>query len=305
MSNNPNSTNENQDLQFLNTLITSSNPIPNTSMSSEDEKNENSKTIIPPIYTNPSPNISTDFSNENILNSESNLSNKNEENNSAEIISNPIMDIKFDLPKEENENIKESNNGNLNKKNYQLSLSDSNQKLNEPISDSIKRDLFLIWTKLSYVINPFKSNNEKNKHIKQWDLWGPLIFTILLAITLAIRAIDKGNTFILIFLIFWFGSFLIFINSHLLEVKISLFHIYCLLGYNMFPLNISSIILMIYNFHELFRILIVVLGCFWSSFSASGFLKSSVDEENVRGLVLYPVILLYLFLAGVILMNRF
>jgi len=303
MSNNPNSTNENQDLQFLNTLITSSNPIPNTSMSSEDEKNENSKTIIPPIYTNPSPNISTDFSNENIL--ESNLSNKNEENNSAEIISNPIMDIKFDLPKEENENIKESNNGNLNKKNYQLSLSDSNQKLNEPISDSIKRDLFLIWTKLSYVINPFKSNNEKNKHIKQWDLWGPLIFTILLAITLAIRAIDKGNTFILIFLIFWFGSFLIFINSHLLEVKISLFHIYCLLGYNMFPLNISSIILMIYNFHELFRILIVVLGCFWSSFSASGFLKSSVDEENVRGLVLYPVILLYLFLAGVILMNRF
>ena len=303
MSNNPNSTNENQDLQFLNTLITSSNPIPNTSMTSEEEKNPNSQTIMPPIYTNPSPNISTDFSNENIL--ESNLSNKNEENNSAEIISNPIMDIKFDLPKEENENIKESNNGNLNKKNYQLSLSDSNLKLNEPISDSIKRDLFLIWTKLSYVINPFKSNNEKNKHIKQWDLWGPLIFTILLAITLAIRAIDKGNTFILIFLIFWFGSFLIFINSHLLEVKISLFHIYCLLGYNMFPLNISSIILMIYNFHELFRILIVVLGCFWSSFSASGFLKSSVDEENVRGLVLYPVILLYLFLAGVILMNRF
>ena len=73
----------------------------------------------------------------------------------------------------------------------------------------------------------------------------------------------------------------------------------------MFPLNISSIILMIYKFHEIFRILIVIFGCFWSSFSASGFLKSSVDEENVRGLVLYPVILLYLFLAGVILMNRF
>ena len=78
MSNNPNSTNDNQDLQFLNTLITSSNPIPNTSMTSEEEKNPNSQTIMPPIYTNPSPNISTDFSNENILNSETNLSNKNE-----------------------------------------------------------------------------------------------------------------------------------------------------------------------------------------------------------------------------------
>ena len=307
MSNNPNSTNDNQDLQFLNTLITSSNPIPNTSMTSEEEKNPNSQTIMPPIYTNPSPNISTDFSNENILNSETNLSNKNEGINSAEIISNPIMDIEFNLPKEEqeNENIKNSKNENINKKNYQLSLSDSNQKLNEPISDSIKRDLFLIWTKLSYVINPFKSNNEKNKHIKQWDLWGPLIFTILLAITLAIRATEKGNTFILVFLIFWFGSFLIYINSHLLEVKISIFHIFCLLGYCMFPLNISSFILMLYNFYEIFRILIVVLGCFWSSFSASGFLKCSVDEENIRGLVLYPVILLYLFLAGVILMNRF
>ena len=244
------------------------------------------------------------FSNENILNSETNLSNKNEGINSAEIISNPIMDIEFNLPKEEQEN-ENSKNENINKKNYQLSLSDSNQKLNEPISDSIKRDLFLIWTKLSYVINPFKSNNEKNKHIKQWDLWGPLVFTILLAITLAIRATEKGNTFILVFLIFWFGSFLIYINSHLLEVKISIFHIFCLLGYCMFPLNISSFILMLYNFYEIFRILIVVLGCFWSSFSASGFLKCSVDEDNIRGLVLYPVILLYLFLAGVILMNRF
>jgi ABC-type sugar transport system permease subunit len=72
----------------------------------------------------------------------------------------------------------------------------------------------------------------------------------------------------------------------------------------MFPLNISALILMAFKFHEFFRI-IIILGCVWSTFSASGFLKSIIDEDDIRGLVLYPVILLYLFLSGVILMNRF
>ena len=126
---------------------------------------------------------------------------------------------------------------------YKKALDEKNKNtINEPIRDTIKRDLYLIWTKLKYVINPFVKEKDRNKHIKQWDLWGPLIFTILLSFTLAIKSNEKSDMFILIFMIFWFGSFLIYLNINLLGLNIGFFQIYCLLGYCLFPLNISAFI---------------------------------------------------------------
>ena len=168
----------------------------------------------------------------------------------------------------------------------------------------IKRDLYLIWTKLKYVINPFVNENERNKHVRQWDLWGPLIFTIFLSFTLAFRSNEKSDIFILIFMLFWGGSFLVYLNTNLLGLSISFFQIYCLLGYCLFPLNISALILSFERFYEIIRIIIVGFGCTWSTYSMIGFLKNYANDQQ-RGLVLYPAFLLYLFISGVIIMNRF
>ena len=176
--------------------------------------------------------------------------------------------------------------------------------LNEPITDTILRDLNSIYFKLKFVINPFINQNIKSKHIKQWDLWGPLLFTILLSSTLAFRSTQKSNTFSLVFIVFWFGSFLIYLNANLLEIKISIFQIFCLLGYCLFPLNLSALILSIFNAFEIIRIFVVLFGCFWACFSMRGFLINSANENN-RTLVLYPAILFYLFISVTILMNRF
>lgn len=176
--------------------------------------------------------------------------------------------------------------------------------LNEPITDTILRDLNSIYFKLKFVINPFINQNIKSKHIKQWDLWGPLLFTILLSSTLAFRSTQKSNTFSLVFIVFWFGSFLIYLNANLLEIKISIFQIFCLLGYCLFPLNLSALILSIFKTFEIIRIFVVLFGCFWACFSMRGFLINSANENN-RTLVLYPAILFYLFISVTILMNRF
>jgi len=176
--------------------------------------------------------------------------------------------------------------------------------LNEPITDTILRDLNSIYFKLKFVINPFINQNIKSKHIKQWDLWGPLLFTILLSSTLAFRSTQKSNTFSLVFIVFWFGSFLIYLNANLLEIKISIFQIFCLLGYCLFPLNLSALILSIFKTFEIIRIFVVLIGCFWACFSMRGFLINSANENN-RTLVLYPAILFYLFISVTILMNRF
>ena len=176
--------------------------------------------------------------------------------------------------------------------------------LNEPITDTILRDLNSIYFKLKFVINPFINQNIKSKHIKQWDLWGPLLFTIFLSSTLAFRSTQKSNTFSLVFIVFWLGSFLIYLNANLLEIKISIFQIFCLLGYCLFPLNLSALILSIFKTFEIIRIFVVLIGCFWACFSMRGFLINSANENN-RTLVLYPAILFYLFISVTILMNRF
>ena len=177
------------------------------------------------------------------------------------------------------------------------------ETLNEPIKTTIYRDLYLIYTKLKYVINPFISNELKAYHIKQWDLWGPLLLIIFLACSLAINSTDKSQTFVLVFLIFWIGSFLVFGNAYLLGVKTSIFQIFCLLGYCLFPLDVSAFILSFSSFLDLIRFIIIGLSCFWSLYSISSFLKSLSTPEK-RYLVLYPSILLYIYISWFIFVNN-
>ena len=199
------------------------------------------------------------------------------------------------------------NNFISNKKNsfnsYSSPFELSDETLNEPILITIYRDLFLIFTKLKFVINPFTSKELKTYHIKQWDLWGPLILIIFLACTLAFNSTDRSQTIILIFLIFWLGSFLVFLNAHLLGVKTSIFQIFCLLGYCLFPLNLSAFILSFTKFLEIIRFILISITCFWSLYSTSSFLRNISNPEQ-RYLVLYPSILLYLYISWFIFVTK-
>ena len=177
------------------------------------------------------------------------------------------------------------------------------ETLNESILTTIYRDLYLIYTKLKFVINPYTSNEVKTYHIKQWDLWGPLLLVVFLAGTLALNSTDKSQTIILIFLIFWVGSFLVFLNAHLLGVKTSIFQIFCLLGYCLFPLDLSAFILSFTKFLEIIRFIIVGITCAWSLYSVSSFLKNLAMPEQ-RYLVLYPSILLYIYISWFVFVTK-
>ena len=179
----------------------------------------------------------------------------------------------------------------------------SEETLNEPILTTIYRDLYLVYTKLKFVINPYTSNEVKSYHIKQWDLWGPLLMVIFLACTLAVNSTDKSQTVILVFLIFWLGSFLVFLNAHLLGVKTSIFQIFCLLGYCLFPLDVSAFILSFTKLFDIFRFIIVGVTCAWSLYSASSFLQNLSMPEQ-RYLVLYPSILLYIYISWFIFVTK-
>ena len=168
--------------------------------------------------------------------------------------------------------------------------------LNESVKTTINRDLSLIYNKLKYVINPFTSKEEKRKQIRQWDLWGPLILNMLLACTLSLNTKEKSQMTSLIFIIFWLGGVVLYLNANFLGVKTSIYQMFCLLGYCLFPLNLSAIILAIINFNDIMRLIIVTITLAWSIYSSSDYLKIITNQEQ-RYLVLYPCILFYLYIS--------
>ena len=168
--------------------------------------------------------------------------------------------------------------------------------LDESVYLTISRDFTMIYTKLKYVINPFISKEKKYSQIRQWDLWGPLLLNIILSLTLAFNTKEKSQITSLIFIIFWLGGVIIFLNNYFLEVKASIFQIFCLLGYCLFPLNISAIIVTIIPFNDIIRLIIVSVTCCWSIYSSSDYLKA-ITTQDKRYLVLYPCILFYLYIS--------
>ena len=168
--------------------------------------------------------------------------------------------------------------------------------LNESIKTTINRDLSLIYKKLKYVINPFTSKEVKKNEIRQWDLWGPLLLDMILALTLSFDTKEKSQMTSLIFIIFWLGGVLLYLNANFLGVKTSIFQMYCLLGYCLFPLNISAIILTIFSFNDIIRLIIVMITLVWSIYSSCDYLKIIANQEQIY-LVLYPCILFYLYIS--------
>ena len=190
----------------------------------------------------------------------------------------------------------DENNLNSTENDYSTPLNSKINTLEEPISTTLLRDVKLIYYKLKHVINPLSSSAEKQRNIMNWDLWGPLLFITLLSCTLTIKAEDKSKILVIIFSIFWCGSLLVFLNGNLLDSKIKLFPVICLLGYCLFPLNICAFILAITNFYEIIRFFLTLLTCAWALFSVEGYFRS-VSSSEQKWLVFYPAILMFAFLS--------
>ena len=95
--------------------------------------------------------------------------------------------------------------------------------LDEPIMDTLKRDLYTIGNKIKYVAVP-KMTERKLEELYNWDLWGPLLFCFLYSIALSTGKNDNSESsiFVLIFVIFWIGGFVITFNGRFLGAQIGL-----------------------------------------------------------------------------------
>ena len=201
--------------------------------------------------------------------------------------------------------------------------------LDEPVTETIMRDLRMVGNKMMCVLNPRKANIET---LKNWDLWGPLILCLMLATLLSWFAPyeQKSLVFASVFVIIWCGAAVVTVNALLLGGNISFFQSVCVLGYCIFPLNIASLVCLIGG-HILWRTVrararaspparahlprprarppaepppppqIVVAVCFfWSTGASLGFMGELVPP-NRKALAVYPLFLFYTSIGWLIL----
>jgi hypothetical protein len=199
--------------------------------------------------------------------------------------------------------------------------------LDEPIRETILRDVRAVGAKLKIVMQPLDrrptvysmvsladddgelSENDKKviTELKDWDLWGPLVLCLVLAVALSFRAPSEQSAlvFAAVFCAVWVGGTVVTVNAQLLGGTISFFQSLCVLGYSLFPLTLAALVIGIFKMvvHTwLFLDMIVVgLGFAWALRVSSIFIGLYIKPER-RLMALYPVVYFYIFISWMILL---
>jgi protein YIPF6 len=161
------------------------------------------------------------------------------------------------------------------------------------VKETFKRDLKAIGINVVNVLWPFRKarSDSMSALLKNWDLWGPLIFSLVLAMLISIGSERPSKVFSIVYGILLFGGAITTANVNLLGGKIAFFQSMCLLGYCLFPLVIGTFIC---NFIGLMFVRLIILGIMlaWSSWASIPFVGGSVSHDR-RALAVYPLGLMY------------
>ncbi|KIH58778.1 Yip1 domain protein [Ancylostoma duodenale] len=96
----------------------------------------------------------------------------------------------------------------------EVGLNDDLDTLDEPVWDTVKRDLRTVGLKFGHVIFP---TPDRQQLLRDWDLWGPLFICVGLSLLLQHNHPDgSAPQFTQVFAITFFGSIVVTLNIKLL-----------------------------------------------------------------------------------------
>lgn len=192
--------------------------------------------------------------------------------------------------------------------------------LDEPIKDTIWRDVRAVGIKFKHVLYP----KERKSLLREWDLWGPLILCTFMATILqshveeaAVSAEDDndgGPEFAEVFVIVWVGALVVTLNTKLLGGNISFFQSVCVLGYCLLPLGLALTLCRIVLMADaatsasgagstalfIVRCLSALSGFVWAVYAAMQFLGDCIQPANRKALAAYPMGLFYFVIAWLV-----
>jgi protein YIPF6 len=139
--------------------------------------------------------------------------------------------------------------------------------------------------KVKDVLWPTKSFSENDAVTKDWDLWGPLVFCLVLSLLMSFGASENQSQVVFtgIFTMVWLGEAICTLNlkllggtvyaslpptstdEEILMLRRSFFQSLCVLGYCLFPLTIAALINVFV--HTIFvRLPVIAVTYVWSAF---------------------------------------
>jgi len=206
--------------------------------------------------------------------------------------------------------------------------------LDEPVRETIMRDVRSVSSKLKVVLMPLQKSNpleymyqtvsnlddspdgtitqgEDQKKVlstlRDWDLWGPLIVCLGLSIILSIRAPSSQTSavFAAVFMSMWIGSVVVTVNAKLLGGTISFFQSVCVLGYCVFPFCLSALVILLLSNTPLGKVWLdvvwVAIGFVWATRASTVFIAQFIQKER-RFLAVFPVFFYYTLLGWLVLL---
>jgi hypothetical protein len=145
--------------------------------------------------------------------------------------------------------------------------------------------------------------------LKDWDLWGPLLVCLSLAVLLSFKApVGQASlVFAAVFTAVWLGSAVVTINAQLLGGTISFFQSVCVLGYCVFPLTVAALVVNLFktvhlgSISTLVELAVLIVAFVWATRASSVFIGQYIAASR-RVLAVFPVIFFYTFLSWLILL---
>ncbi|KAK0619893.1 hypothetical protein B0T14DRAFT_480358 [Immersiella caudata] len=140
--------------------------------------------------------------------------------------------------------------------------------------------------------------NHMTAGLRDWDLWGPLIFCLALSALLSFRSRDTQREVVFsgVFAMVWIGEAVVTMQIKLLGGNISFMQSVCIIGYTLFPLVLAALLSAL-GLYWVARIPVYLLLVGWSLAAGVSILGGSGVVKNRVGLAVYPLFVFYLGLG--------
>jgi len=134
--------------------------------------------------------------------------------------------------------------------------------------------------------------------LRDWDLWGPLVFCLLLSLLLSFNAMKEQKEIVFsgVFAMVWIGKAVVTLQIKLLGGNISFAQSVCIIGYTLFPLVIAALLSAL-GLPTIPRIPIYLVLIAWSLAAGVSILGGSGVVKNRVGIAVYPLFVFYLGLG--------